>query len=156
MKFLNEFGKKTSETTSRIAREAKLKFKISESKSKITDYYEEIGKKVYEQHIREQTINIESDLEAEILEVDKLAEEIRVMREELLRLSQKKQCPRCNNEMDEGFNYCPRCGEKQNNDPTVFEMASDELEEVEIEPEDAEKAEIVKEQLLEEIEEELE
>ena len=45
MGFFNDLGKKTTETTSKIAREAKLKMKIKENKGKIKDLYENIGKK---------------------------------------------------------------------------------------------------------------
>jgi len=39
--------------TGKIAKEAKLRMKINENKSDIKDLYKEIGKKVYEKHIRE-------------------------------------------------------------------------------------------------------
>lgn len=48
MGFFSDLSRKTSETTGKIARETKLKLKINENKGKITDMYEEIGKKVYE------------------------------------------------------------------------------------------------------------
>ena len=54
MGFFNDLGKKTSETTSKIAKETKLKMKINENKGKVSDLYEEIGKKVYEKHVREE------------------------------------------------------------------------------------------------------
>ena len=56
MGFFSDLGKKTSETTSKIAKETKLKLKINENKGKIDDIYEEIGKKVYEKHIREEKV----------------------------------------------------------------------------------------------------
>ena len=58
MGFFSDLSRKTSETTGKIARETKLKLKINENKGKITDIYEEIGKKVYEKHIREENIDI--------------------------------------------------------------------------------------------------
>ena len=42
MGFFNDLGKKTSKTTTKIAREAKLKMKINENKGKIKDLYEEL------------------------------------------------------------------------------------------------------------------
>ena len=57
MEFFDKLTKKASETykgaaekTGKIAKEAKLKLKISDNKSKINDIYEEIGKKVYQKH----------------------------------------------------------------------------------------------------------
>lgn len=58
MGFFNDLGKKTTETTSKIAREAKLKMKITENKGKIKDLYGEIGRKIYENHVREEDIDI--------------------------------------------------------------------------------------------------
>ena len=43
--------KKTSEKTSKLAKETKLKMKINENKSKIDDIYNDIGKIVYQKHI---------------------------------------------------------------------------------------------------------
>ena len=44
MGFFNDIGKKTSEATSKIAKETKLKMKINENKGKVKELYEEIGK----------------------------------------------------------------------------------------------------------------
>ena len=59
MGFFDTLGKKASEAygatakkTGELAREAKLKMKINENKSNINDLYKEIGKKVYEKHVR--------------------------------------------------------------------------------------------------------
>ena len=61
MGFFNDLGKKTTEATSKITKETKLKLKMNENKGKISDLYEEIGKKVYEKHIREENINIKEE-----------------------------------------------------------------------------------------------
>ena len=52
MDFFDKLGKKatkackfTADKTGKLAKETKLKFKMSELKSKIEDIYEEIGKK---------------------------------------------------------------------------------------------------------------
>ena len=66
MGFFDNLGKKasraydvTAEKTSKIAKEAKLRMKINENKSDINDIYKEIGKKVYEKHVREENIDIQ-------------------------------------------------------------------------------------------------
>ena len=58
MEFFDKLTKKATETykgaaekTSKIAKETKLKMKISENKSKIDELYKEIGKKVYQKHV---------------------------------------------------------------------------------------------------------
>ena len=154
MGFFNDIGKKTSEATSKIAKETKLKMKINENKGKITDIYEEIGKKVYEKHVREENIDIKADLEEECKKLDELSKEIEEARIEILKLNQKKLCSKCSAEIENGALFCPKCGEKQEQEPTKKEEALEKLEEANIEPEKQEEAEAVKEDLKEEVKEE--
>ena len=77
MEFFDKVRKKASETckgaaekTTKIAKEAKLKMKINENKSKISDLYEEIGKKVYQKHTQEGDVCIKKDLEEECAKID--------------------------------------------------------------------------------------
>lgn len=154
MGFFSDLGRKTSETTGKIARETKLKMKINENKGKITDIYEEIGKKVYEKHVREENIDIKADLEEECKKLDELSKEIEEARIEILKLNQKKLCSKCSAEIENGALFCPKCGEKQEQEPTKKEEALEKLEEANIEPEKKEEAEAVKEDLKEEKSEE--
>lgn len=154
MGFFSDLGRKTSETTGKIARETKLKMKINENKGKITDIYEEIGKKVYEKHLREENIDIKADLEEECKKLDELSKEIEEARIEILKLNQKKLCSKCSAEIENGALFCPKCGEKQEQEPTKKEEALEKLEEANIEPEKQEEAEAVKEDLKEEVKEE--
>ena len=153
MGFFSDLGKKTSETTGKIARETKLKMKINENKGKIEDIYEEIGKKVYEKHIREENIDIKADLAEECSKLDALSKEIEDAREEILKLNQKKLCSKCSAEIEAGAVFCPKCGEKQTEEPTVKEEALEKLENAEIPPEKEKEADAVKEDLKEEKEE---
>lgn len=122
MEFFDKLGKKASETykyttekTSKIAKEAKLRMQMNEKKSKIEELYEEIGKKVYEHHISD--IKIDIDLEAILEEyctkIDEICDSIEDERKELLALKDKKQCPECFYEMEQDYNYCPNCGFEQ-------------------------------------------
>ena len=83
-------NRKEAEEKRKIAKETKLKMKINENKGKITDIYEEIGKKVYEKHVREENIDIKADLEEECKKLDELSKEIEEARIEILKLNQKK------------------------------------------------------------------
>ena len=150
MGFFSDLGKKTSETTGKIARETKLKMKINENKGKIEDIYEEIGKKVYEKHIREENIDIKTDLAEECSKLDALSKEIEDARLEILKLNQKKLCSKCSAEIEAGAVFCPKCGEKQTAEPTIKEEALEKLENAEIPTEKKEEAEAVKEDLKEE------
>ena len=120
MDFFDKLGKKateaykiTADKTGKIAKETKLKFKMSELKSQIEEIYEEIGKKVYEKHIREEEICIKKDLEEECTKIDILASEIEDLQNQTLSLKDKKQCQNCYTEIDKEDKYCKNCGAKQ-------------------------------------------
>ena len=113
MGFLTEIGRKTTETTSKLAREAKLKLKISDNKNKISDLYEEMGKKVYEKHVLKEKIEVDIELKEEIEKIDVLADEIEKAEEEILDLNDKRKCDKCKAEIKDTDTFCPGCGEKQ-------------------------------------------
>ena len=120
MDFFDKIGKKASEAykvtadkTGKIAKETKLKFKISELKSKIEDIYEEIGKKVYEKHVQKEDISITDDLAEQCKKIDEMSSEIESLLQECLELKDKKQCPKCFKEIDKNMKFCPECGAKQ-------------------------------------------
>ena len=147
MGFFNDLGKKTSKTTTKIAREAKLKMKINENKVKIKELYEEIGAKIYQKHIREEDLNIKDELNEECAKLDKLSKEIEEARMEILKLNNKKLCIECFAEIERDMQFCPKCGKKQNQERTVLEKAEEKLENAEISSKNIKEAEIVKEEL---------
>ena len=149
MGFFNDWGKKTTETTTKIAREAKLKMKITENKSKINDLYKEIGRKVYEGHVREENIDIREFIKEDCSKIDELSKEIEDARKEILVLNNKKMCKKCFAEIEKDSMFCSKCGEKQTEEKTVLEKAEEKLEEADISPENEKEAEIVKEELKE-------
>lgn len=152
MGFFSDLGKKTTETTNKIARETKLKMKVNENKGKITDIYEVIGKKVYEMHVREEKINLEDSLNAELTKLDELSKEIEEARIEILKLNQKKLCSKCSTEIENNALFCPKCGQKQQSEQsTVKEEALEKLEDSNVAPDKKQEAETVKEDLKEEI-----
>lgn len=120
MGFFDNLGKKasaaydaTAEKTSKIAKEAKLRMKMNENKSEINNIYKEIGKKVYEKHVREENIDIKTELEEECTKVDVLSAEIETCLKSILELKEKKQCEQCHTEIDLDATFCPKCGAKQ-------------------------------------------
>ena len=149
MGFFNDLGKKTSKTTTKIAREAKLKMKINENKGKINDLYEELGRKVYENHVREENIDISEFINDNCSKIDVLSKEIEDARKEILVLNNKKMCKKCFAEIEKDSIFCPKCGEKQTEEKTVFEKAEEKLERSDISSENEKEAEIIKEELEE-------
>ena len=157
MEFFNKLGKKvsatydaTAEKTSKLAKEAKLRMKMNENKSDINDIYKEIGKKVYEKHVREENIDIKTELEEECTKIDVLATEIETCLKSILELKNKKQCPKCHAELELDAVYCSKCGEKQPEEPVLnAEVIEEDLQESEVKPENETEAEIVEEKVEE-------
>ena len=140
MGFFNDIGKKTTEATSKITKEAKLKLKMGDNKNKINNLYQEIGKKVYEKHARGENVGINEELNEEFEKIDSLSSEIEEARLEILKLNNKKICSNCYSEVDTSSSFCPKCGEKLQNEEVVAKV-----------PETVEDAEIVAEEVKEEI-----
>lgn len=121
MGFFDDLSKKASETykntadkTNKITREMKLKSLINEDKNKVEEIYAAIGKKVYEKHIREENIDIKSELMEECSKIDAYAKEIEDMRMEMLALKDLCLCKVCATEININSKFCPKCGADQN------------------------------------------
>lgn len=118
-----------AKTTGKIAREIKLKAQMADNKSQIKELYEDIGRRVYENHIVEKEIDEQLDFKKDCEIIDKLANEIEDIRMQILNLKDLKQCPNCYYEIDLEFHYCPNCGkeqelqeeDKQNDGPATIE-----------------------------------
>ena len=80
----------------------------------VTNYPNEyITKKLYENHVRAEKIDIVSKIEDICKEIDAYADEIELTRKEILKLKDLKQCKKCNYEMELEYKFCPNCGEEQ-------------------------------------------
>lgn len=149
MDFLNKLGdianktyKNASQKTGEIAKEAKIKMKMNENKSKINDLYEEIGKIVYQKYINKEEVKIEEDLNTYCNQIDEFSKEIEKCQEEVLSLKNKKICENCYAEIDLSSKYCPHCG---------FEQVEEKKEDIKEEnKEEATTVEIVEEDNKEE------
>lgn len=153
MEFFDKLGKKASEAyrvtadkTGKIAKETKLKIKIGDLKSKINDIYEEIGKIVYEKHVKKEEIDIEKDLIEQCTNIDVMSDEIEALLKECLELKDKKQCTKCFTEIEKDAKFCPHCGMKQeeNKVGTQEELKKENQNEVQKENEVDEKEEVMK------------
>lgn len=144
MEFFNKIGdiasktyKNASQKTGEIAKEAKIKMKMNENKSKIKDLYEEIGKIVYQKYISKEEVKIEEDLNTYCNQIDELSKEIEKCQEEVLSLKNKRICENCYAEIELSSKYCPHCG---------FEQAEEKKEDIKEEnKEEASTVEIVEE-----------
>lgn len=160
MDFFDKLGKKASEAykvtadkTGKIAKETKLKFRIGELKTQINNIYEEIGKKVYEKHIREEELCIKKDLEEQCTKIDVLSDEIDSLLKECLSLKDKKQCQKCYKEIEKDAKFCPNCGEKQTEEPAKEVEVLEDLENTEVEEDNEIEKQIAIENLEQEADE---
>ena len=157
MDFFEKLGKKATETyksaaekTNKIANDTKLKLKISDNKSKITDLYEEIGKKVYQKFDVNEDINIKEDVIEELEKIKTLTEEIKQFEQQRLELNDLKQCIQCKNKIERAAKFCPICGTEQPEEKEEI-LEAEVVEEVKSEePEKQEKKEDVEIQEQEE------
>lgn len=120
MEFFDKLGQKateaykiTADKTGKLAREAKLRLKMSNLKTDINNIYEEIGKKAYEKHTLNENIDFENYFEQELTEIDVLSEQIETILKELLELKDQIQCEKCFTNIDKECKFCPNCGAKQ-------------------------------------------
>lgn len=159
MEFFDKLGKKASEAakitadkTGKLAKETKLKFKMGELRTQINNIYEEIGKKVYEKHVREEDICIKKDLEEQCTKIDVISDEIDGLLKECLELKDKKQCQSCYKEIEKDVKFCPNCGEKQTEEQTKEVEVLEKLEDTEVAEEKTTEKQIVMEELQQSIE----
>lgn len=148
MDFFDKIGNIASKTTKKtgdIAKEAKIKMKMSENKSKISDLYEEIGKIVYQKHIHGMEVKIKEDLSEYCNQIDELSKEVEKYQEEVLAIRNKRICENCYAEIELNSKYCPHCGFEQ-----AEEKVEDIKEETPVQPEEKDVVEIVEENKEEE------
>lgn len=143
MDFFNKIGdianktyKKTSQKTGEIAKEAKLKMKMNDNKSKINNLYEEIGKIVYQKYLNNEEVKINEDLNTYLNQIDELSKEIETYQEDILKIKNKRICENCYSEINLDAKYCPHCGfeqkEEKVEDIKENETSDEETKEIEI------------------------
>ena len=122
----SETYKNTAEKTNKITREMRLKSMMNDYKNATEKVYAEIGKKVYEKHIREENIDIKAELAEECSKIDAYAKEIEDMRMEMLALKDLRLCTVCAAEIPLTARFCPKCGKPQEEIKTETQNKSTE------------------------------
>ena len=146
MDFFDKLSKKaskaykvTADKTGKIAKETKLKLKISELKSKIEDLYEEIGEIIYQGYKNGEAI--EDKITNKCKEIDEINNEINKFEDECMELRDKRICINCKKKIDNNVKFCPNCGTEQieiiknEKDEKTEECEEDEKEDVIVEVE---------------------
>ena len=118
MDFFDKLSKKaskaykvTADKTGKIAKETKLKLKMSDLKSKIEEIYENIGEIVYQGYKSEG--QIEEKINEKCKEIDGINKEINSLEEQCIELRDKKICVNCKQEINKTVKFCPNCGTEQ-------------------------------------------
>ena len=126
MAFLDEIGKKISQTsqgmvqkTKDTAESMKLNGAIAEEEKRIQALYLEIGKMYFELHAD----SYESALEAQVLGIKEANEKIEAYHEQIKRLKGIVRCAVCGGEVPYGAPFCSSCGSKMMNENTVAPTA---------------------------------
>lgn len=152
MDFFNKLGnmasetyKKTSKKTGELAKEAKIRMKMNEDKGKIKDLYQEIGKIVYQKHIKNEEISIQEDLNSYCMQIDELSNDVEKALDDILKLRGKRICENCNTEIDINVKFCPSCGKEQPEIPEEVKEDKDDTAGSTDKEQEVTEAEIVKE-----------
>ena len=139
MAFFDKLGKKASEAykitadkTGKLAKETKIKFKMSDLKSQINDIYQEIGKIVYEKHVKKEEISM-NELEEQCTKIDMLSDEIEDLQKQTLELRDKKLCSNCFKEIEKNAKFCPSCGAVQEEEEAKEVKVLEDVETNEVE-----------------------
>ena len=101
-----------TQKTGEIAKEAKIKFKMNDDKSKINNLYQEIGKAIYRKHSNSEEISIDEELNSYCTQIDELSKDLEEAQTELLKIKNKRICENCYAEIELNVKYCPHCGAK--------------------------------------------
>lgn len=122
MSILDNLGKRVADTyktaakaSSEILEETKLRLAMLNEQNKVEELYEKLGEKVFSLYGKGESLG--EDFDNQCKEIQALKETINSMKSRIKELRNIKACPKCSIEIDLSYQYCPRCGEKQEMPP---------------------------------------
>ncbi len=95
-----------------ISEEIRIRGLINESKEKISNFYKEIGKIVFENVKNEKDLS-KDEVKSQCEGIMREEENIAKLEVEILALKDIKRCVKCGEELDNNAEFCSKCGEKQ-------------------------------------------
>lgn len=111
----NTFKKSAKKVTKQVVRktndavsQTKINFAINETENKITEIYEDMGRNIYREYLKDGDI-AESMLES-CEKIDGLFEEIDLLKEKIAELKKSVKCPCCGDYNKNEASYCSKCG----------------------------------------------
>lgn len=115
MDFFNKLGETIANKSKEVVQSARdvkdmasLKAKIGQQESRIKNWYQVIGEKVY----RAEKDQEHSALETEFSMITDAFAEIGRLKKEMEKIKGVKTCPSCKAEVDDSVKFCPECGER--------------------------------------------
>ena len=120
MSIIDDFTEKVAKTARCAAKKSgelveitKMNINIGIEEDKISKYYSDIGKLIYDRYLKNQ--NFDTEIEA-ICEHIKFKENlIKEMNQKILNFKNMRICPNCNSQISTNFDFCNNCGTKQDN-----------------------------------------
>ncbi len=130
-----EFKKGAKKVTKQVVRktndavsQTKLSFAINETENKISEVYEEMGRGVYRDYLKNGETS--ESMKESCAQVDKLLAEVDDLKEKVAELKQSVKCPSCGEYNKNGSLYCSKCGTQlTKNEDTEETVEADETEE---------------------------
>lgn len=133
MSNFENFTKRVAETAKAAVRKSgdivevtKLNLNIGTEEDKIKKLYVDMGRMVYELYLNGDEVS--SVLVDNCEKVGNHEKAIQELRQKILQLKNMKACQECGSEIEMDFEYCPRCGGRQEEQPVVVEMDAQDLE----------------------------
>lgn len=110
-----KFKKNAAKVTKQVVRktndavsQTKLNFAINETENKISEIYEEMGRSVYRDYLKNGNAG-DAMLES-CHQIDKLLAEVNDLKEKVAELKQSVKCRNCGEFNKNGSSYCSKCG----------------------------------------------
>ena len=105
-----KLAKGAMDGSKKVAEKVKLRSSISQAESRLNASYMELGKKFEELY----SAMCEGGLTDQLQEIADIKAQIADAKSELAALDSAYLCPNCGKYVQEGQNFCPSCGAKQN------------------------------------------
>lgn len=129
MAFLDEFGKKFTQTSQSVAKKAKdvaevsnLKLQIRDEERKLKGCFSELGEQYYALYSEDAPEELKKSIER----VDDVKKKIALIEERIHKIENQRVCPECGMKLPENGQYCTSCGAK-------YPEKEDETEEAAVE-----------------------
>lgn len=107
--------KTAAKASGELLEETKLRLSMINEENKVEELYEKLGEKVFSLHEKGESLG--EDFNQECVEIQSIKQNISSMKKRIKELRHLKTCPQCSFEVDLTYEFCPKCGAKQEMPP---------------------------------------